>query len=151
MDSLIKTWKTSRKLYRDYFDQYNLDQLNTTPLGFKNNLIWNIGHIIAAQQSLVYRLSNLPMNISDELFDRYKPGTYPDYPVSETEAEELKTLLFSSAEQAEEDLANNLFQTFKERMTATGFHLQTLEDAFQFNNYHEGLHLGYMKSIEKFI
>ena len=31
------------------------------------------------------------------------------------------------------------------------FHLGSLQDALAFNNYHEGLHLGYMKSIAKFV
>jgi hypothetical protein len=40
-----------------FLSGYNLDQLNTIPEGFNNNLIWNIGHIIVSQQLLVYKLS----------------------------------------------------------------------------------------------
>lgn len=36
-------------------------------------------------------------------------------------------------------------------MTATGFDLTTLDDALEFNNYHEGLHLGMMMSVRKFV
>lgn len=57
--SIFKTWNTSRNLYAAYFDNYSLEQLNKIPAGFNNNLIWNIGHIIVAQQSLIYQLSNL--------------------------------------------------------------------------------------------
>jgi|SRR5690606_8532687 len=151
MESLLKTWKTSRKIYTDYFDKYDLEQLNRIPEGFNNNLIWNIGHVIVAQQSLIYRLSSLPMNVSSELFDTYKPGTKPVSQTSQAEADRLKTLLFSLVDQTETDLSSGKFQTFTERKTATGFHLTTLSDAFEFNNYHEGLHLGYMLSIRKFV
>jgi hypothetical protein len=40
--------------------------------GYSNNLIWNIAHIIVVQQMLVYKLSGLPMMISDEMVDKYK-------------------------------------------------------------------------------
>jgi hypothetical protein len=151
MESLLKTWKTSRTIYADYFDKFDLKQLNKIPTGFNNNLIWNIGHVIVAQQSLIYRLSSLPMNVSSELFDTYKPGTRPMSPASQADADHLKTLLFSLVEQTESDLSSGVFQSFTERPTATGFLLSTLSDALEFNNYHEGLHLGYMLSIRKFV
>ena len=151
MKAILKAWKTSRKLYLDFFDKYTLEQLNLTPAKFSNNLIWNIGHIVAAQQSLVYRTSNLPMNIPDEFFDKYKPGTRPGDPVSQNEVEEIKSLLTSMIDQTETDLANGKFVSFTERTTITGFHLGNLQDALVFNNYHEGLHLGYMKSIARFV
>jgi hypothetical protein len=151
MEAVLKAWKTSRKLHLDFLDKYNLDQLNLTPPKFSNNLIWNIGHIIAAQQSLVYKSSNLPMNISDDFFDRYKPGTRPGEPVSQNEMEQIKTLLSSMIDQTESDLSSGKFVTFNERTTITGFHLGSLQDALVFNNYHEGLHLGYMKSIARFV
>ena len=36
-------------------------------------------------------------------------------------------------------------------MTGTGFHLDALKEALEFNNYHEGLHLGFMINIRKFV
>jgi hypothetical protein len=151
MDATIKAWKTSRKLYLEFFDKYSLEQLNIVPDKFNNNLIWNIGHIIAAQQSLVYKTSNLPMNITDKYFDKYKPGTKPAGAVSQSEVNEIKSFLTSMIDQTEADLANGKFVSFTERTTITGFHLSSLQDAFVFNNYHEGLHLGYIKSISRFV
>lgn len=151
MESVFKTWKTSRKLFAEYFDKYTLDQLNKIPSAYSNNLIWNIGHIIVAQQSLVYKLSGLPGYVPDDLISRYKPGTKPAGPVSQEEADELKPLLHSLVEKTEIDFQNGAFVTFTERMTGTGFHLTSLKDAFEFNNYHEGLHLGYMMGIRKFV
>ncbi|MFN8265465.1 MAG: DinB family protein [Chitinophagaceae bacterium] len=151
MEALLKTWKTSRKIYAGFFDQYTLEQLNTIPQGYSNNLIWNIGHIIVAQQSLIYRLSGLPMLVTDELFNRYKPGSKPEASVTQAEADELKQLLYSEVEQFETDYAAGKFVSFTERMTATGFQLANLNDALEFNNYHEGLHLGYMMGIRKFV
>ncbi len=151
MEDNFKIWKSSRKLYVAIFEQYNTSQLNQIPAGFNNNLIWNIGHIIVAQQSLIYKSSNVPMCISEDLFDRYKPGTKPAAMVSSDQISELKTLLTSLIEQTENDFYSGKFVVFNERTTSTGFHLASLSDAVAFNTYHEGLHLGYIMSIRKFI
>ncbi len=151
MESIFNTWKTSRKLYLEYFDQYTLQQLNIIPEGFNNNIIWNIGHIIVAQQALIYLGSNLTMNISNELFNLYKPGTKPTGKTTEDEVRELKNLLTQLISKTEEDFYNQKFITYHPRITGTGFYLNTLKDAFEFNNFHEGLHLGGMIKIGKFI
>jgi len=151
MESIFKAWRTSRNLYLEYFEKYAIDQLNEIPEGFSNNLIWNIGHIIVAQQALIYKGSNLNGHISDELFELYQPGTKPTGLTSEVEVEELKTLLIALIEKTEEDYYSGKFNSYNERMTGTGFHLSSLTDAFEFNNYHEGLHLGCMMSIRKFV
>ena len=151
MESIFKLLKTSRQLCANYFDKYSLEQLNKTPSSFNNNLIWNIGHIVVAQQSIIYKGANLPMNISDDLFNLYKSGTKPEREITQNEANELKTLLFSLPEQTEKDFAAGKFVSYNERTTGTGFHLASVMDAFEFNNYHEGLHLGCMMSIRKFV
>ena len=70
--------KTSRNILLKFLENYSLEQLNTIPEGFSNNLIWNIGHIIVVQQMLVYKLSNLPMHISDVMAEKFKKGTKPE-------------------------------------------------------------------------
>ena len=59
METTFKIWRTNRNLYLEFFDKYTLEQLNKIPAGFSNNLIWNIGHIIVAQQGLIYKSSDL--------------------------------------------------------------------------------------------
>jgi hypothetical protein len=121
------------------------------PEGFNNNLIWNIGHVIAVQQRLVYGLSGLQMNISDELFQKYKPGTIPknDEPMATVEL--FKELLSSTIDQTIADFEAGEFNDYTEYSTSKGFHLASVEDAIAFNNYHEALHLGTMVSILKFL
>lgn len=151
MEEIIKIWKTSREKYSAMLEGYSLEQLNRIPEGFSNNLIWNIGHIVVAQQGLVYKSSNVPMHISEELYDKYKSGTKPDGHAMEADREELRAVITSLIAKTEEDLASGIFKTFNERTTGTGFHLGNLRDALAFNNYHEGIHLGIAMSIRKFV
>lgn len=151
MKATFKTWKTSRNLFLTLLESYNLDQLNHIPQGFNNNLIWNIGHVIVAQQGLVYKGSGLPAQISDEMFGKYGIGTKPETPVSADEYIALKSLLMDLIPQTESDYFSGKFISYHERTTKTGFHLSSVEDALVFNNFHEGLHMGYIMSIRKFI
>ncbi|MEC4004276.1 DinB family protein [Flavobacterium sp. SUN052] len=150
MEATFKIWETSRNIYLKIIENYSLEQLNTIPDGFSNNLVWNLGHIIVSQQGLVYRLSGLPMNISTGMMEKYKNGSKPTATTQE-EVDELKGLLFSLLNQTKDDYANGKFVTYNEYTTGTGFHLASTKDAMEFNNYHEGIHLGFMMNIRKFI
>lgn len=151
MEATLKIWKTNRKIISDLIGNYNIEQLNLTPAGFSNNLAWNLGHIVVAQQSLIYRGCGLEANIPVELMELYKPGTKPNGQTTEQQVSELKDLLLSVIPQTEADYPAGKFERYNVRTTSTGFHLATVADAFEFNNYHEGMHLGMMLNIRKFL
>lgn len=151
MQHEFKITRVSREIYDRYFDNYSLEQLNKIPPGFSNNLIWNIGHIIVSQQVIVHGGAGEPLMVSEELLSKYTRGTKPEYDLSQKEADEIRSLLFTPIEKTEKDYYNQVFKTFTERKTQLGFTLSTVEDAICFNNYHEGIHLGIMMGIRKFL
>ena len=151
MNSVFNILEVNRRLYLKYLNGYSLDQLNNIPNGFNNNLIWNIGHIVVVQQALIYKSSGLEGYITSDMFNTYKPGTKPIKNIQEKEILELKILLLSLIQQTRTDYSRQLFSNLKPRKTSTGFQLNTIEDVMVFNNYHEAMHFGIMKSISKFI
>lgn len=151
MNALFELTATSRKMAAAYLENYSLAQLNTIPDGFSNNLFWNIAHIVVTQQLLVYKLSGLPMHVSEEFVEKYKKGSKPEHTATQEEVALVKSLLFSTLEQTQKDYENKVFQDYSEYPTSTGFTLHTVEEAMQFNAFHEGLHLGIMMSIRKLI
>lgn len=151
MKEAFKTWKTNRTHYADALNDHSVEQLNKTPDGFTNNLIWNIGHAIVIQQVLVYKLSGLEMSISEDLFATYKSGTKPERLITAAEITELKSLLDATIIKTEKDFTDGKFQTYKPITTSTRFEINNIESGIQFNNYHEGLHLGYIFSLRKFV
>lgn len=151
MEYTFKINHLSRNVLLKFLENHTLEQLNKVPEGFSNNLIWNIGHIVVVQQMLVYKLSGLPMIVSDEMVAKYMRGTKPESPVSQEEVEEIKTLLFSTLEKAEKDFENDIFKTYTEFTTSTGYTVTSAKEAMEFNNYHEGMHTGIMMQIKKFI
>ncbi|MGQ7945768.1 DinB family protein [Flavobacterium sp. WC2509] len=151
MQDTFEVNSTSRKMLNAYFENYTLEQLNKIPEGFTNNLIWNIAHIVVTQQILVYKLSGLPMMVSDEMVEKYRKGTKPEQDVTQAEADEIKTLLFDTLHKLEVDYNNGIFVNYQEYRTSTGFILKSAVGAIEFNNFHEGIHIGIMMSIRKFV
>ena len=142
---------TSRKILSQFLEKYTLEQLNKIPEGFSNNIIWNIGHIVVVQQVLVYKLSGLPMKISDEMVNAYKKGSKPEHNATQAEVDEIKSLLLKTIDQTEVDFNNKIFKNFQEYPTSVGYTIKSAEEAMTFNNLHEGLHIGIIMGIRKFI
>lgn len=140
-----------RNVLLKFLENHTLEQLNKIPEGFSNNLIWNIGHIVVVQQMLVYRLSGLPMMVSDTMVAKYMKGTKPESDVTQEEIEEMKSLLFATLEQAKRDFQEGIFKSYNEFTTSTGYTVKNAHDAMEFNNYHEGMHTGIMMQIKKFL
>lgn len=57
--------------------------------------------------------------------------------------------MLPTAQQAALDYERGLFREFKAYQTSYGAKLKDIEQALQFNNVHEGLHLGYMMALRK--
>ena len=142
---------TSRKMLSQFLENHTLEQLNTIPEGFKNNLIWNIGHIIVVQQMLVYHLSGLPMMVSEEMVSKYKKGTTPEQDANQAEVDEMKALLFDTIHKTQADFENKIFEDYNEFTSMSGFTMKKAEDAMAFNYYHEAVHTGIMMGIRKFV
>jgi hypothetical protein len=151
MTSTFDINQTSRNVLLKFLENHTLEQLNTIPHGFSNNLIWNIAHIIVVQQMLVYNLSGIPMMVSDEMIAKYKRGTKPEGSVTQAEVDEIKSLLFTTLEQTKKDFENNIFKNYTEFTTMSGYNVKSAKSAMEFNIYHEATHTGIMMQIRKFI
>ena len=69
--------RKTRSFLLDSVKDVSHDQFNKIPQGFKNNIIWNMGHIIAAQQGLCYVRSNVPIVVDEGYMKLFKPDTNP--------------------------------------------------------------------------
>lgn len=151
MNDILAITKASRNMVTKVIEGYNLDQLNKVPAGFNNNIIWNIGHIIVTQQLLVYKLSGLPMIVTDEMVEKYRKGTKTEHFASQDEVDEIIALLTQTITQTEADIEKNLFTNFTEYPTSAGYVLTSAQDAMAFNNFHEGIHLGVILGLRKLV
>lgn len=143
--------KKSRALLMKELEGLTLDDLHKIPEGFKNNIAWNVAHLVVTQQLLHYKLSGLNPLCSDELIEAHRKGTVPTKTFTAEEFEELKELLIGLPDTLEEDFNAGIFQNYTEYPTSTGVVLDSINIAIPFNNFHEGIHYGIIRSIKKFL
>src|SRR5688500_9246271 len=79
------------------------DQLLAIPQGSRNNIMWNLGHLIVTQQTLQYRLSGLPMLVPDELVAQCGAGSSPADWSTPPDVDELRGYLQTLPDRFEED------------------------------------------------
>jgi hypothetical protein len=51
--------KKTRTSLLNMISGLSLEQINKVPEGFNNNIIWNLGHLVSAQQGICYSRSGL--------------------------------------------------------------------------------------------
>ena len=149
MDWAFEITLNNRTILRSLIENLSLKELNKIPDGFGNNIIWNVAHAVVSQQILVYGLSSLTPMVPNDLIEQFRKGTKPERDLTQKEVDDIKNLLFSTIEKTKEDYHNGLFKTFQEYTTSTKTTLTNVDEAIEFNVYHEGIHLGYILALKK--
>ena len=143
--------RKSRELVVKELEGLSMDKIHKIPEGFKNNIAWNVSHLVVTQQLLHYKLSGLNCLCTDELIEAHRKGTAPTKTFTEEEFEEVLELLLGLPDTLQEDYEAGIFENYTEYPTSTGFTLTSIENAIPFNNFHEGIHYGIIRSIKKFL
>ena len=136
--------------------QYILNNTSTEDLmkipdGFRNNIWWNIAHVVVTQQLLVYKLSGQPIRIPEKFVDKFKKGTVPDGIATEEDMRTIGDLLVPTIQRTQEDYEAGLFNNYSEYTTSAKVTLRNVDDAISFNLFHEGLHLGSILALRKML
>jgi len=139
----------ARKLFNNFLESFSIEQLNTKPEGFNNTIFWNIKHVVVTQQLLTYSLSGLPMFLSENEIEAFRKGSIHEKNATTEGVELLKEQLFSTLEQTKKDYNKGLFTSFIPYTVSTKSVLSNIEEALEFNNFHEGIHLGYILAMKK--
>lgn len=151
MEHQFGNLRKGRALMLKVIDGLTIEQLNKIPEGFKNNIAWNIAHLVVTPQLLCYRLSGQKCLVSDAMIDAYKKGAAPVGDMSAEEFTKIKELFVSLPLKMEEDYNAGLFKEYKYYETSVGVNLSTIEEALSFNLFHEGIHLGVLLGLKKLV
>jgi len=136
MDFTFDIALKTRILFYKTLENLTLDQLNTKPKGFNNTIFWNIKHVVITQQLLIYRLSELPVLVTETEIETYKKGTKSESKATIEDIELLKYQLFSTLEKTKEDYQKGLFKKYTEYTVSTKSILTSINEALAFNNSH---------------
>jgi hypothetical protein len=151
MEKQFEILKSTRKYLLNFIADLTIDELNEIPPGFNNNIIWNLAHLIAAQQGVCYLRGGLRLRIDQQYFLKYKPETKPESYVDQDEVATIKDLFLSTIDQLEVDYHNNFFSDYDSWTNRYGVIHNNIEDTINFLLFHEGLHLGYIMPLKRLV
>ncbi|WP_088040576.1 DinB family protein [Bacillus sp. EAC] len=125
------------------------------PLGFRNTIRWQLGHIYTVTEFLAFLKLNLSMNLPEGFLERFPNGKSPlddiDDSVPLPTLAELESLLKGQHERVREALTGRLNERAPTLTTSTGLDLNTPEEMIRYNLYHEGLHFGIITVYKKLL
>ncbi|MCX2680575.1 DinB family protein [Galbibacter sp. EGI 63066] len=151
MDYQFEVLEKSRQSLLKLIEGLTEEEINKIPEGFNNNIAWNVIHVLITQQLICYKLAGEEGYVDEQTIKDYRKGTAPnpEKPVSLEEFEKYKEELMPNVSRIKADYPK--FTTYNSYTTSVGISLNSIEDAITFNNYHEGIHLGYVMALRRAI
>ncbi len=147
----FEIYRQTRKNILFFLDDLNEDKINLIPEGFKNNIAWNLGHIVVTQQLLFYSNSGNEVRIPKEWVEKYRKGSKPGARVGMEEFEKIKSILVSSINDSEIDYVSGVFSSYKAYTTTYGIQLNSIEDVIRFIYAHDAFHWGIIVALKKIV
>lgn len=135
----------------DFISNLTIEQINKVPNGFNNNIAWNLGHMVAAQQGICYKRAGVEARIQEDFFNTYKSGSKPERAITEAGYEEIKQLFFTTLDELETDYKAGIFENYMPMVTRYNVELSNIDQAMAFLPFHDGLHIGYIMSLRKLV
>lgn len=128
-------------------------QIEQTPEGFPHNIHWNLGHIYVISERFYSRMTNTAPHFPNNIDTYFNPGTSPiNWNASVPSVETIVSLLEDQLKRYVAIDSSILDENVQEPYTTTsGFTLSTPHEFIRFGFYHEGMHIGIMKSILKLV
>ena len=148
---LIKTARAGRGYFLQMIQGLNEDQLLQTPPDAGHNILWNLGHIVYSNAGLIYEPCGLKSPVPAEYEAMFKGGTSPADWTDTPNIRQCLELFQSGNESIIKDFEAGKFANYKPRELAPGYAIESAEEAFLFNAFHEGIHLGMVMELRKFI
>lgn len=149
---LLNGMRLSRQKILTLLDGLSTEQINRIPPGFNNNIAWNLGHVIAVQQSITYTRAGLVAPLSQDFISRYMPGTRPQGDVTAEEVNEMKSLLMTTVDRMEGEIDTLLkdHPGFSPGNFAQ-FAAQNISEVINILTGHDGAHFGYCTALRRLV
>ncbi|HIP32075.1 MAG TPA: DinB family protein [Crocinitomicaceae bacterium] len=147
----INTLRSTRLFVLDLMGKFSYEQLTTVPAGFSNSMLWNFGHIVVVQQLLIYGLSGNELHLDKNIVHLFKKGATGKETLSKKEFEDLKIRSLELVDLLEKDYERICQTDYTQFMTGLNVELNNVDEAIEFNNIHEAVHIGVMMGISKLV
>lgn len=127
-------------------DEETADQI---PQGFRNNIRWNVGHILVTYQLLIEHFAGKTVDSFPENYKGFfSPGTKPDdWGKDVPSLSDLKGQLQNQTDKLTSILSGTLDEPAAKPFEVGSEKLSTVGEIVNFSIYHEGLHQGFVNAL----
>lgn len=128
------------------------ENADVIPNGFPNSLRWQLGHVYASVEGIVFHMSNEKVNLPDGYAELFNRGTRPaDWKITPPKVDEIMPLLSEQVGRVKETFSGRLDEKLPQPMNAGPLTLETIGELLAFASFHESEHIGCIKSLKNAI
>ena len=131
------------------------EQLLTVPEKFNNHILWNVGHLLYSQCAFFYSLNQKPFPLPSGSEDQYKAwfdeGTSPKTWTTQPDVAEILDQFAGITKTIIDDIQAGAFDGFKTTELFPGVTLHNVPEIAGFQCIHEGMHMGAIGALKKFV
>ena len=143
---LLNQLETYRKETVQVLGDVPEEEAEITPIGFRNNIRWNAGHLYMDQYLWLQALTKETQPVPGSFHAWFGFGTSPaDFSQDTPSFQELKALLGNQPYRIKEEYGTRLEEDFP----AIDMGMQTVEQVLIRTIFHEGMHLQAIMDIKK--
>lgn len=126
------------------------DKWDEQPEGFSNTIRWNAGHVYITAEDYLSKADHHYEIVRPEWYDLFIDGSSPaDWNGEEPTVEDLLKAIEKQGERILDYFDGKQQKTADETVHIRYLKLDTVDAALQFVTWHEGIHLGIIKSMQK--
>ena len=127
------------------------EQLVRVPEGFHNNILWNLGHAITDNCTMLYPPTGKEFPLPDQYLSWFAPETSPsDWTETPDTAEILKAGK-DILDKLVDDCTADRMEIYEPMPLDDGVVLGNIAQAIAHCNIHEAIHLGVIMSLRKLV
>jgi len=129
------------------------EEARKIPEGFRNHILWNLGHIAFVQDRFAFLLSGLPTGLPEQYPGWFANGTSPlEWTGQGPDFEEVRRIAGEQPSEIRRLLTGRLNEpSIQPYTTSSGFTMDHIGSFLSFTLYHEGMHFGIIKHFKKMI
>src|SRR5699024_3859259 len=149
MKSTMKLFKYNRTSTLILLPKLDEDIWDIQPENWPNTIRWNAGHIYAEAEGFLHDADHSYEIVHPEWLDLFLDGTRPSECHKNVQSKEAIIEALVEQEKRIEAFFDGKYDNAasKVRDLNGGTVLETVDDSLQFVTWHEGIHLGIMKSL----
>jgi hypothetical protein len=151
MNKKIENIKKYRRFLLNQVSSLTVEQLNKIPNNYNNNIIWNIAHLISAQQGICYLRAGQQAIVPDKYISPFSTTTKPDRFIDMDEIEEIRKLFIDTIDRLHSDYDRKIFGNYTPSpniLRVYDIEIAGIDEALEFILYHEGYHGAYVLALK---